>query len=114
MDKTKVICFLCRQFFVGRFGLKLKGLLFGGLFQIMLDLSMKHPWILCSYLISNGSCGKSKGMTRQKLIHWFETVGVELVETWASIRTPVVDLVEGCKKVGQIEVKKVTPRKDGS
>lgn len=78
----------------------------------MLDLSTKHPWVLCQYLSSNGSCGKNKGMTRQKLIHWFETVGVELVETWASIRTPVVDLVEECKKVGQIKVVGATPRKE--
>lgn len=102
-----MICFLCRQVFAGRFGLRVKfhWLLFKGLFQIMLELSMKHPWVLCQYLSSNGSCGKNKGMTRQKLIHWFKTEGVKLVETWASIRAPVVDLVEGCKKVGQIEVK---------
>jgi len=68
--------------------------------------------ILCRYLLSNGSCGKSRNLTRQKLIHWFRTEGVELVETWASIRTPVVDLVEGCKKVGQIKVVGATPRKE--
>jgi len=50
-------------------------------------------------------------MTRQKLIHWFRTEGVELIETWASIRTPVVDLVEAGKKVGQIKVVKVTKRR---
>jgi len=108
-----IICFLCRCFFEDKFGMRLKGWLFAesGLWQLLLDCSMKHPWILCSYLMSNCSCGKNKGMTRQKLIHWFRTEGVELVETWASIRAPVVDIVEGCKKVGQIEVTKVTPRK---
>lgn len=102
-----MICFLCRQVFEGKYLLRLKCMwwLFGGLFQIMLDLSMKHPWLFCQYLSSNGSCGKSKGMTREKLEHWFRTEGVKLVETWASIRTPVIDLVEGCKKVGQIKVK---------
>lgn len=59
--------------------------------------------MMCSYLLPNGSCGKSRGMTRQKLVHWFETAGKEIVKTYVALDYPrKMDIVDGCKKVGEI------------
>jgi len=73
--------------------------------------------VMCTYLLSNGSCGKSTGMTRQKLVRWFETVGKEIVETYVATSYPhkeeLVRVKDGkVEKVGQIKVVGVNPRKE--
>lgn len=80
--------------------------------------------VLCRYLLSNGSCGKSRNLTRHKLEQWFRIEGAELVKAWAGAfyrpgKTKAGDKVDTIKtrngkvvKVGQIKVVGATPRKE--
>lgn len=95
---SNIVCFLCRIFFKGK--------------SVVRYALWKAVWrcgadrLLCQYLLSNGSCGKSKGMTRQKLVHWFKTAGKEIVETWVKLGTPgSIELVgKDGKTVGKLQV----------
>lgn len=100
-----MICFLCQYFFKGKSILRLRKALWRKMWEHKLTTK-----IMCSYLLPNGSCGKSKGMTRQKLIHWFETEGKEIVKTYVALDYPskveLTRMKDGkVEKVGEIEVK---------
>ena len=105
----KVLCFLCRHFFKGRFK-DLKYLLWKLVWRY--DLSR----VLCRYLLPNGSCGKNRGMTRQKLEQFFKTQGVEIVRGALDAHRKIevgskIELVgRSGEKVGEIKVIKVERR----
>lgn len=101
--KCNPICFLCRRFFKGKFVLRFRKAAWRAVWQYNLST------LLCRWLLSNGSCGKSNDMTRQKLVWWFENVGKEIVKTWAALDAPSKIQLVGMKngklrEVGQIQV----------
>lgn len=104
------ICSLCRFYYHPRF---FKKGTFYGEFLFRLWQAVWHydlAFLLCIYLLPNGSCGKDRKLSRQLLVGWFKTAGMRIVRSYVTTLYPhkvgLTRMKDGkLETIGEIEVK---------